>query len=378
MRPTRIAELVPRAQPDTFGAQDAAATGMGGVHFVPQQDGSIFPLMWWSPFPQEIQTRLVTCKNPGGDINNNELELAASVAHHEMLAEQFDVREAAIQNFSDNVATVWWQRKCATSSSGPTSGLLRLQSLHQRHYHYVPLFDYITGEANAMVDACSRMWHLSDSQLLAYFDSTFPQSRPWQLCLLRKPMHCALISSLSRIASNKALLHSAPKQWTSIGRAGTYSMRSTMWTPTSKHGWIRSPSSKSLVKDTEMEGWLPAKKPVRARTVEDGLRAVGHAHTRLGAPDPRKDSHGGIDFRIQRQIKVYTKEDSPPRRATLVPIIIIVFIMAQAFRDTCTDAEMAIANMITITFFLLLRPSEYTGTMSDDAAFKLQDFHLYI
>jgi hypothetical protein len=95
--------------------------------------------------------------------------------------------------------------------------------------------------------------------------------------------------------------------------------------------------------------------------VEDGLRAVGQAHARLGGPDPRKDSHGDIDFWIQRQIKAYTKVDSPSRRLKPVPIFIIIFIMAEAFGYARTDAEMAIADMITIAFFLLLQPSEYTA-----------------
>jgi hypothetical protein len=56
--------------------------------------------------------------------------------------------------------------------------LLRLQALHQRHYRFVPLFDYISGEANVMADACNRLWHLSDSQLLAHFSLHYPQSRP--------------------------------------------------------------------------------------------------------------------------------------------------------------------------------------------------------
>jgi hypothetical protein len=99
---------------------------------------------------------------------------------------------------------------------------------------------------------------------------------------------------------------------------------------------------------------------------------------RLGAPDPRKDSHGGIDFRIQRQIKAYKKYDAPPKRVKPVPILIIIFISAQAFGDTYLDDEMAIADMITIAFFFILRPGEYTGTLSDDAAFKLQDVELYI
>jgi hypothetical protein len=122
----------------------------------------------------------------------------------------------------------------------------------------------------------------------------------------------------------------------------------------------------------------PRHNPIKARTVEEGLRAVGQAHDRLGVPDPRKDSHGGIDFRIQRQIKAYTKYDAPPTQVKPFHIIIIIFIAAQAFGDTRLDEEMTISNMITIAFFFHLRPGEYTGTLSDDAAFKLQDVGLYI
>jgi hypothetical protein len=75
--------------------------------------------------------------------------------------------------------------------------------------------------------------------------------------------------------------------------------------PTFPPGKILCPCSKSSVKDIEMVGCPPRHQPIKARTVEDGLRAVGQAYARLGAPDPRKDSHGGIDFWIQRQIKAY-------------------------------------------------------------------------
>jgi hypothetical protein len=183
-RPARIAEIIPKAKPDTLGAQDIPALGMGGVHFVPQEDGQVLPLLWRSPFPRAIQERLVSFENPAGDINNSELELAASVAQHDILAQKIDIRESTIHNSSDNVATVWWQRKGSTSSSGPTARLLRLQSLHQCHSCYVPLFDCIAGKSNAMPDACSRLWHLSDVQLLAYFELTFPRNQPWQTCQL--------------------------------------------------------------------------------------------------------------------------------------------------------------------------------------------------
>jgi hypothetical protein len=122
----------------------------------------------------------------------------------------------------------------------------------------------------------------------------------------------------------------------------------------------------------------PLKNPVKARTVEDALRAVGQAHARLGPPDPRRDTFGGIDFRIQRQIKSYHKVDDPPRRVKPIPITIIVYIMSSAFGRECNKEDLAIADMITIAFFFLLRPGEYTGTIADDTPFRLEDVALYI
>ena len=47
-----------------------------------------------------------------------------------------------------------------------------------------------------MADACSRLWHLTDSQLLAYFNLHYPQAQSWQLVHLRPAMHSSLILAL--------------------------------------------------------------------------------------------------------------------------------------------------------------------------------------
>jgi hypothetical protein len=52
--------------------------------------------------------------------------------------------------------------------------------------------------------------------------------------------------------------------------------------------------------------------------------------------------------------------------------------MSNAFRLEYNDKDLAIANIITLTFFFLLRPGEYTGTTSDDTPFRLEDVVLYI
>ena len=42
----------------------------------------------------------------------------------------------------------------------------------------------------------------------------------------------------------------------------------------------------------------PRHNPVRSRTVEDALRAVGQGFARVGAPDPRLNEFGKIDFHL--------------------------------------------------------------------------------
>jgi hypothetical protein len=53
-------------------------------------------------------------------------------------------------------------------------------------------------------------------------------------------------------------------------------------------------------------------------------------------------------------------------------------IISLAFSDHPSDAIHAIVDMTIIAFFYLLRPGEYTGTTSDDTAFRLCDLQMWI
>jgi hypothetical protein len=132
-RPTRLNELLPQ-EPSTLGCTDAAARRMGGVVFVPRPDGSLQPFLWRSRFQDAIINRLVTSSNRGGDITNSDLELAGSVAQHDIIAQHFDTRGHTLHNFHENTAAVWWQCKGSTTTTKAAAYLLRLQSLHQRHH----------------------------------------------------------------------------------------------------------------------------------------------------------------------------------------------------------------------------------------------------
>ena len=172
-RPTRIQELFPSA-PYVIQADDACKFGMGRVFFTPGNDHN--PLcLWRAPFPDNIVNDVVSWENPKGSITNSDLELAGTVAGMDVAAHSYDLRERTQHVLTDNTPALAWQTKGSTTTTGPAAYLLRLCALHQRFHRYVSLFDHIPGRDNQMADDCSRLWHLSDAQLLSHFDATYPQ-----------------------------------------------------------------------------------------------------------------------------------------------------------------------------------------------------------
>jgi hypothetical protein len=132
--PTIMLEVVPSTKPGTRGVCDASKMGMGGVHFIPQIDGTIKTYLWRVPFPAKVTRQLVSTDNPGGCINNSDLELAGAVGQHNILCQLANVADLKFHNFYDNTATVFWERKGSATTVGPAAYFLRLQALHQRHY----------------------------------------------------------------------------------------------------------------------------------------------------------------------------------------------------------------------------------------------------
>jgi hypothetical protein len=88
-RPTCLQEIIDTAL-GAIGPSDAAASGMGGVLFIPARDGTITPLLWRSPFPRAIQQDLVSTANPAGTTTNFDLELAGTIAQHDVLVQHVD------------------------------------------------------------------------------------------------------------------------------------------------------------------------------------------------------------------------------------------------------------------------------------------------
>ena len=142
---------------------DAAKSGMGGVWFPPLTNVPLAvtphpsnrrlqqPCLWRAPFPQSVQQYLVSFKHPTGSITNSDLELAGTIASDDILASAVPIAHISTCNLCANTPAVSWRQKGSTTTVGPAAYLLRLSSLHQRHFRYKPEFHHIAGDANAMV-----------------------------------------------------------------------------------------------------------------------------------------------------------------------------------------------------------------------------------
>ena len=194
-RPTRLYELV-ELPPTISGADDACRLGMGGVVFHLRNDAP--PTLWRAQFPQALGNRLVSQSNPAGDVCMADFELAATVMQQEAYVHLADVRERTTHTCSDNTPAIAWQRHGSVTTNSAPAYLLRLQALHQRHHRYHPTFSHIPGVSNVMADDCSRLWRLTNLELLAYFNSTYPQTQPWRMWTPSPNMLSAVISALQR------------------------------------------------------------------------------------------------------------------------------------------------------------------------------------
>jgi hypothetical protein len=282
-RPTRLYELVPTA-PSIVGAHDASGYAMGGVllptaiavprtvsllgpppadstspQFVQSRATGAHPILWRAKFPTSVRKQLVTFRNPTGTISNSDLELAGSVVQNTATVQCFDVRERTVLHKTDNTATVFWQRKGSTTTTGPPAYLLRLQAYHQRYHRYLPRSDYLEGPRNAMADDASRLFDLSDQQLLTYFNSTYPQEQSWRLWTPPPKLLFAVTTSLHRTPSNPASFLRAPRPPMHTGESGQTFASPWPSIPLWQMSKIPSVSSKSLRTDTAPAPLLPAK-----------------------------------------------------------------------------------------------------------------------
>ncbi len=99
---------------------------------------------------------------------------------------------------------------------------------------------------------------------------------------------------------------------------------------------------------------------VQVQLVDFALRAVAQKYVLDGYPDPRRASPAqhALDLPIARLLKKYGNEDPPPEPKLAVPISTITGI---AEKYWWTAHLRAVADLVIIAFFYLLRVEEYTS-----------------
>ncbi|CAJ1945366.1 unnamed protein product [Cylindrotheca closterium] len=313
-RLTQIVELVPRT-PSVVGTTDAAGAGMGGIAFINTTDG-VEAIVWRAPFDDDIQRRLVSFQNPTGDITNSDLELAATVTHHDVLTTHFDLREHTIQSSHDNTPAEAWQHE------GSTTTLDRVLANAPRAARNAFYCDLRIIQQTVRRGVVKGTQQRTDAQ--------------WNLWL----------ESCSELCIDPLLPYSDPVPFLQ-NFATQYQLH---------------------------EG--PSGDSVRAGTVSGAIRSVGQTMASMGSKDCRKDSTGALYFRLARMFRAYGRQDPPPNRVKPIPISLIRRIANLSADGSAKDK--AVADMIIVAFFFLLRPGEYTGTENDDTPFRFQDIQLCI
>ena len=258
-RPTRIAELVPLT-PQALGFHDASGSkGAGGVWFPTPElvtRGDVdpnTPLLWRLPWPQDLIDKLVSDDNPTGTVTSADFELAGGLLHLDALAHSYDIRERTVVSKTDNLNTMFWERKGSCTTDSSPAYLLRLFGIHQRHHRYISRHDYQPGVSNKMADDASRLFHLSDSQFLDYFNATYPQKTSYKLVSPTREMISSVILALHRKTSSVECLLVEPPPRTPTGPSGSNSVITWASTPYSKPSKTKYPSFKSSSTEFDMD-----------------------------------------------------------------------------------------------------------------------------
>ena len=199
-RPTRIAELVPLLS-SAEGHHDASGHGAGGIwfpsdHLIAREGFDNQPIVWRLKWPQYIIDRLVTSDNPDGTISNSDLELAGGLLHLEALSQTFDIRERTVLSKTDNLNTLFWQRKGSATTDKVPAHLLRMFGIHQRFHRYVPRHDYLAGPSNPIADALSRDFEQSWHELFESLKPYLPEDSEPQIWDPSPKFVSAVIASL--------------------------------------------------------------------------------------------------------------------------------------------------------------------------------------
>ena len=99
---------------------------------------------------------------------------------------------------------------------------------------------------------------------------------------------------------------------------------------------------------------------VKVHSVTDALAAISTTFELAGQPSPLYKDHNVYNLPIKRCMEGMRKQDPPPVPQLAVPITVVSNIFTAAYAQQTTEKLRAIADLIIIAFYFLLRVGEYT------------------
>ena len=113
--------------------------------------------MWRHPWPFNIIKALISDRNPEGTLTKSDLELAALVLHkYSLLDTYLEETIAAPQSVSDNVPTISWSTREATTINPVVADLRRTRALYSRQF-----FSILRSSTTQAWKIAWRMMHLA-------------------------------------------------------------------------------------------------------------------------------------------------------------------------------------------------------------------------
>ena len=179
---------------------------------VPWKGFDTWQLLWRFKWTLDITDRLVTEVNPQGNTTNSYLELAGGLLYLDNQAQTLNIRERTCLIKTDNIATLYWQRKGNTRTEKVSTYLLCLFGIHQKFHRYVPRHDYLTVKYNPLADELPRLFHITAYQNTNRIQSILPHTNGYHHWHPTKQIVFAILTDLRKKTSSleSLLLYPAP------------------------------------------------------------------------------------------------------------------------------------------------------------------------
>lgn len=224
-----------------------------------------------------------------------------------------------------------------------------------------------------MADDASRLWQLTDDELLTHFDTRYPQESRWQLWTLVPDTNSTLIGALSKRPPDHEFLHSGPSPPVLPDDCRPCSATPLTSIPTHSQPTL-SPCSSSLPNTCAVVPSLPAIDLCGLATWRRSSARWARRTPGWGPLTLAKTRTEKLDFRLSSLLRSWAQTDLPPSRVKSLPITLLRRVVTLAHQANCLVPR-AKAATLTIGVFFLLRPGEYVGHPNDatDSLFRLRD-----